>query len=390
MRGGRSSGKSFTAVEYLVMRALQQETRILACREIQGSIKESVHKLISDTITRLQLQEYFQITQYAIRCVNGSEFIFAGLFNNVDSIKSMEGIDICYVEEAHNVSQNSWDVLLPTIRKAGSEFVIVFNPRNKSDATWTNFIENPMPDTWSIKVNYTENPYNSQEVIELAEHCKETDLEAYDNIWLGNPLKRLKTAILADKLEVMEFDLDSEELVRHSTFHGLDFGYSNDPTAYVRCHILDNVLYVDYEGGSTGLELNSTAQAIRKDIPDIAYHRLYCDCAQPAMISLLSADGLNAQGCDKWSGSITDGIGVLRSFHKIVVHPRCVNVIDEIERYSWKVDKNTDEILNVPVDANNHWIDAMRYALNDIIKNAHRRSEDGWASNQTQEESWTW
>jgi phage terminase large subunit len=391
--GGRSSGKSYQAVEYLIIRSLSSSTRILCCREIQGSIRESVHKLICDTITRLKLGASFDITQYSIKCKNGSEFIFAGLYNNVDSIKSMEGIDICHVEESANVSKNSWEILLPTIRKKGSEFVIVFNPKNKSDATYQMFVVHPMPDSWILKVNYYENQYNSSEIINMANHCKETDVEAYDNIWLGNPLMHLHCAILADKLDILDFDLDSSDMIRHKTFYGLDWGYSNDPTAYLRCHVLDNNLYIDFSGGSTGMELNDIGSKVLEDLPALGSNPLYCDCAQPAMVSMLRADGISAKSAKKWIGSITDGIGVLRSFNKIIVHPRCANVIYEIENYSWKIDRNTNEILNVPEDKDNHWIDALRYALTQIIQNASRRTDEnnGWESNNSAENNgWKW
>jgi len=262
----------------------------------------------------------------------------------------------------------------------------VFNPKYSTDATWNMFVVNPMPNSWIQKINYTDNPYNSQEIIDMAEHMKRTDPDRYKNIWLGEPLSLSEVSILGDRLEVKEFRMPD----RADIHYGLDFGYAADPTALIRAGISDNVLYIDYGAQKQGLELNDMAEWIRANMTDLKAHILYCDQAQPAMISLLQSQGINAQGAKKWAGSILDGIGVLRSFEKIVVHPRCTEVIEEIKNYSWKKDKNTGEILEKPEDKWNHSIDALRYALVNVILNAHLRTEDGWASNQGDDAGWDW
>lgn len=187
--GGRGSGKSWTIAQFLVMQAYKnKKTRILCTREIMNSIKESVHKLIADTIERVGLGKYFKITHNSITCMNGSEFIFMGLLRNVDQIKSTEGIDYCWVSEAHNVSDESWEILLPTIRKEGSEILIDFNPKYQDAPTYQRWVENPPEDAISKLVNYTDNP-DFPEVLRIEmEHDKKKDRLLYEQKWLGKPI----------------------------------------------------------------------------------------------------------------------------------------------------------------------------------------------------------
>lgn len=183
--GGRSSGKSRAACGALPVKALQKKRRILCCREFQKSIKESVKKVIENAIDQMGLRDYFTITQSSITAYNGSEFIFEGLHSNVDQIKSLEGIDIAYVEEAHNVSEESWDLLIPTIRAEGSEIWAVFNPRFAKDATYRRFITEPPDDIKIVKINYTDNPFCPAVMIAEAEEMKRKNLAKYREVWLG-------------------------------------------------------------------------------------------------------------------------------------------------------------------------------------------------------------
>lgn len=183
--GGRSSGKSRTACGALAVKALQKKRRILCCREFQKSISQSVKKVIENSVEAMGLRDYFTFTQNSITAYNGSEFIFQGLHANVDQIKSLEGIDIAYVEEAHNVSAESWDLLTPTIRAENSEIWAVFNPRYETDATYQKFIVNPPSDIQIAKVNYTDNPFCPQVMIAEAEEMKRVNLGLYRHIWLG-------------------------------------------------------------------------------------------------------------------------------------------------------------------------------------------------------------
>lgn len=183
--GGRSSGKSWTAAQGLIVRALRSKVRILCCREIQNSIKQSVKKTIENSIERLGLGKFFTSRQDSIVCYNGSEFIFQGLRANVEQIKSLENISIAYVEEAETVTKESWDVLIPTIRAEKSEIWLCFNPRDEVDYTYQYFVKNPPDNSVSAFINYIDNPFCPQVMKDEAASLKRRNIGEYNHIWLG-------------------------------------------------------------------------------------------------------------------------------------------------------------------------------------------------------------
>jgi phage terminase large subunit len=204
--GGRGSAKSRSVATALVIRAIEKKTRILCTREMQLSIRESVHKLLSDTIERLGVNHLFEITNAWIRAKNGSEFIFEGLHNNVGKIKSMEGVNICWVEEAENIKEDSWSLLIPTIREDDSEIWVVFNPHDILDATYKMFIT-PYPslsDTGEhedashhiIKMNHTDNPWFPQELQNEMESCRINDYKKFLHVWQGQPIADYDDSII--------------------------------------------------------------------------------------------------------------------------------------------------------------------------------------------------
>lgn len=157
--GGRGSAKSVTMGICSLIKAMESKKRILCTRQYQTNIKDSIHKLLSDYIYSLGFAPFFEITKDSIRCYNGSEYIFSGVQNNIAGIKSMEGIDICICEEAQTMSNESWEILIPTIRKEGSEFWIAFNPESEDDPTYQRFIKNPPDNCLTVQMNYTDNPF---------------------------------------------------------------------------------------------------------------------------------------------------------------------------------------------------------------------------------------
>jgi phage terminase large subunit len=189
--GGRASTKSWTAAQALVELANSYEKRVLCTREVQKSIKDSSKRLIEDTIKRHNLEHRFEITQAEIRNkVTGSAFVFYGL-KDTQSIKSMEGIDICWIEEGESVSENSIKDVFPTIRKADSEIWITYNPKDEDAPIHKKFVvDEPPPRSIVKKINYTDNPWATRETIEDAEHCKANYPDEYEHIWLGYPRKR--------------------------------------------------------------------------------------------------------------------------------------------------------------------------------------------------------
>lgn len=198
-----------------MFKALQRPRRILCCREFQKSIKESVKKVIELSIEQMGLRDYFTFTNNSITAYNGSEFIFEGLHTNVDQIKSMENIDIAYVEEAHNVSEESWDLLIPTIRAKDSEIWVVFNPRYEDDATYRRFVIDPPDDIQIVKINYTENPFCPAVMIAEAEELKRKNPQKYREVWLGecqkdneNALWKRESMIQPFRVKAAPADLD--------------------------------------------------------------------------------------------------------------------------------------------------------------------------------------
>jgi len=190
MYGGRGGAKSHSVAQALLLKGTTKPLRILCAREVQKSIKQSVHKLLSDYIVKLGLTNFYEILETEIRGINGTEFSFAGLAGaSVDSVKSFEGVDICWVEEGQVVTDRSWTTLINTIRAAGSEIWITFNPFKESDSTYQRFVINPPPNSWVCLINYYDNPWFYETELEQERaHCEEADPDNYPNIWLGEPL----------------------------------------------------------------------------------------------------------------------------------------------------------------------------------------------------------
>lgn len=655
--GGRGGGKSFTIASWLDIYGVKRPIRVLCAREYQVSIRDSVHRLLADRIAALGLSQFYTVTQTSIIGTNGTEFIFKGLHHNAQEIKSMEGVDICWVEEASSVSAESWDVLIPTIRKPGSEIWLSFNPLSPDDATWTRFVKNPPPGAWVQKVLYSDNPWFPAVLDEERRHLQEIDPELYQHIWLGEPRSISDAQVFKGRYLVQEFETpkdarffhgcdwgfsclvgetmvitekgnkqlkdvkpgdkvltrDGYKAVIHAqsrgvkSIYGVDCGYNTriiatedhkiltadgwrqvkdlrrtetlcitrsnltagfikgiltvstriistgnsaenantiafteqsgnfttakfqkavsfiistatrliialricsasrivnikkfitriswavcrkksgggaviqkktgqseerkhlqphkngaesaqsagslsrlrtfiknfvlrnaesartpatvkrntlangavkflqrlltviekpvqknvrinlqslgeaevfditvengeyfangvlvhncDPTALVRCFIRGNVLYVDREAYGVGVELDETPQLF-DSIETARRWPIKADSARPETISFMKRRGFKIEPAKKWAGSVEDGIAILKSFDKIIVHPRCVHAADEFYKYSYKVDKNNGDVLPVIVDANNHIIDALRYSIDGYI-----------------------
>ena len=198
--GGRGSGKSWSMARALLIKAANETTRVLCAREIQKSIKQSVHTLLNDQIQALGLGAFYEVLESEIRGLNGSSFSFAGLATNtVESIKSFEGCDIVWVEEAQTVSKKSWDILIPTIRKPNSEIWVSFNPNIDTDDTYQRFVIDPPDSAKVVKVNYTDNPW-FPEVLELERLHSEKTNPDYNNIWEGDCKAAVDGAIYANEI----------------------------------------------------------------------------------------------------------------------------------------------------------------------------------------------
>lgn len=351
MYGGRGAGKSFTVASWLVVLGLQRPLRVLCAREYQVSIKDSVHRLLADRIEALGLSAFYNVTQTSITSTNGTEFTFKGLHHNAQEIKSFEGADLCWIEEAQAVSAESWDVLIPTIRKQGSEIWLTFNPLSPDDATWTRFVKNPPPGAWVQKVLFSDNPWFPEVLNDERRHLQEIDPELYQHVWLGEPRTISDAQVFKGRYLIQEFDTPEDARF----FHGADWGFSVDPSVLIRCFIRGNVLYVDREAYGAGVELDETPQLF-DSIETSRKWAIKADSARPETISYMKRQGFKIEAAKKWAGSVEDGLAILKSFDKIIIHPRCVHTADEFYRYSYKVDKNNGDVLPVVVDAFNHCI----------------------------------
>lgn len=392
--GGRGSSKSWGFTGVAAMLATGKPLRVLCVRELQNSIQESVHKLLSDRIESMKLASYFDIQRQGIYGANGSEFIFAGIKNDPGKIKSTEGIDICFVEEAEKVSEQSWKVLIPTIRKTGSELWIVFNPNDEKDPTYQRFVKHMPPQCRRVEINWYDNPwfpkelelerqYALQLITEAADDDERVQLQAdYDHIWEGKTLRRSDAAVFRRRVVVEPFDEPPDGTRIH---FGADFGFANDPTALVRFWITDHVdangmdyqeLWVSHEAFGYRVEIDETPQLF-DTVPGARLWPMKGDCARPETISYLSRHGFNISEAEKWQGCVEDGIAHIKAFRRIHVHPRCKHVQEEARLYSYKIDRLTGEVLPVIVDKWNHGWDAIRYGLDGYIQ---RRGVDQiWA-----------
>jgi phage terminase large subunit len=355
--GGRGSAKSRSVATSLVLRAAESIQRILCCREIQKSIKDSVKRLLDDEIDRCGLRSFFDITDTEIRGRNGSLFLFSGLKGNAATIKSMEGITICWVEEAQTISQTSLDTLIPTIRAPGSELIFTYNPRMVTDPVDVMFRgETIPPGTIAIEVNHDLNPWFPDVLRAEMEYDRSRDPDKYAHIWEGRYLQRSESKVFRNWV-IDDFEAPTDAVHRL----GADFGFSVDPTTLIRCHIIGRKLFIDHEAYQVGCEIVDTP-ALFMAVPESEKWPIVADSARPETISHLRKHGFpKIHHAVKGPKSIEEGVAWLQSFD-IVVHPRCRHTIDELTLYSYKIDPLTDKVLPVLADKDNDCIDALRYA----------------------------
>jgi len=363
--GGRGSGKSWAFARMLLVRAMQSPIRILCTRELQNSIKASVLQVLIDQVEALGLENFFDHGESFLRGINGSEFIFKGLKHNYREIKSTEGIDICWIEEAETVSEDSFRVLFPTVRKPGSEIWLTWNPESTDSPIQKRFIDTPPENAIVEQVNYLDNPWFPAELEMERVNDQRRDPDLYAHVWEGACLTRTEAQVLAGKWRVATFDRPAA--IDGGPYYGCDWGFSSDPLALVCCWVKGNTLYIDREAGGKRIEIKDTPATFDL-VHGIRDHIVRADNARPEMISNMQLEGFRVVAAEKWPGSIEDGITHLRSYDEIVIHERCVEVAREARLWSYKIDRLTGDVLPVLIDANNHYFDATRYALAPIIK----------------------
>jgi phage terminase large subunit len=367
--GGRGSGKSWAFARMLVIRAVQGPVRVLCARELQNSIQDSVHQLLVDQINALGLSGCFHILESKITSMTGSEFLFKGLRgmkNNAQAIKSLEGVDICWIEEGQTISAASFETLTPTIRKPGAEIWITMNPDQDTDPVYQ-LIKNPPEGSIIRRVNWQDNPWFEQTSLpEEREWMQRTDPDAYAHVWEGECRQNSDAQVLRGKYVVDTFKVLPDW---DGPYQGADWGFSTDPTAFVRCWIGGRKLYIEAEAYGVGVEIDALPALFDAAHPQARQSITRADNARPETISYMQRHGYTRLvAADKWPGSVEDGVAFLRSFEQIVIHPNCKHTAEEARLYSYKTDRLTGDVLPTLVDKNNHAIDSIRYALAPLIR----------------------
>ena len=368
--GGRGGAKSWGIARCLLLLGTKTPLRILCAREFQTSIRDSVHKLISDQIVSLNLTDFYDITDRTIRGRNGTEFNFVGLKNNVANVKSYEGVDVCWVEEAQTVSARSWDTLIPTIRKEDSEIWVSFNPELATDETYVRFVLNPPDSAIVQKINWSDNPWFPETLKLEKDALKSRDLEAYNTVWEGICRVTVDGAIFAKEMQLAELE---DRITRvnydpmkpvHAVF---DLGWA-DATA---------VWFVQFIGMETRLiryfETNQeTISSILAKMQTFGYVYDTLWLPHDAENKTLAAAGRSIEEIVRASGyktriiprtPVADSINAARTIFRNCWFDRdnCVDGLQCLRHYRYEVDPDTKQFSRNPLhDQYSHGADAFR------------------------------
>lgn len=355
--GGRFSLKSHTVARYLLIKARQKKTRVACFREFQNSITESSHQLLADLIKEYDLKE-FQVTNNAIvNTLNGSDFIFKGLHHNEQSVKSIEGIDIAWVEEAQTVSNTSIEVLTPTVRKDGSKIVYTYNRLLEDDPVHVRLVIEGRPNTLILNLNYDisiKYGYMPNVIKFELEDDQKNRPNLFKHKWLGEP-SSMERKVYRDWAFID--DIPHEARLER---YGLDFGYTNDPSSIVAIY--------SYNGGYILDEVTYQKGLSNKQIADILVNQplalVVGDSAEPKSLDEIKSYGINIIPCVKGKDSVLQGIQYVQH-QRISVTRRSTNIIKEYAGYLWMTDKE-DKIINVPEHTWSHSMDAIRYGMDSL------------------------
>ena len=358
-------------------------TRWACVREIQNSLKQSVKLLVEDKIKVLGYSGNFGPMEAETKTPGGGSIIYTGMQNHTaDSLKSFEGLDGIWFEEASNASEYSLGIIRPTLRKNGSQFWASWNPKSAKDPI-EKLLRGPdrVRNSIVVEANYMDNPFLTKKLWDEKEHDRLRDPDRYAHVWLG----KYQQASQARVFRNWRADYFDTPIGARFMFGG-DFGFSVDPTVLIRCYIVGRTLYIDKEVWKVGCEMDHTPALFAgsdtrnpprwpnpygwKGIEGSQRWPMRLDSANPQAISYLRRRGFeNITPSVKGPGSVEEGVEFLKSYD-IVVHPSCVHVIDELSTYSYKVDKRTEEVLPELMDTKNHTIDSCRYAVEPLRRSS--------------------
>lgn len=360
--GGRYSLKSHTVARVLLVRARQNKTRVLCCREFQNSIADSSYQLLADLIKLYGLDDFELTKNSIINRINGSDFLFKGLWNNEQSIKSIEGVDVAWVEEAQTISEKSLEVLTPTVRKDGSQLIYTYNRLLEEDPVHKRLVIDGRPNTLKINVNYDiaiKYGMMPDVILQEIEDDKSKRPALYKHKWLGEPYL-LENRIYKDWNIIEEIPHEAK-LVRY----GLDFGYSIDPTVIEAIYYYNGGYIIDEVAYQKGLKNKSIADIFN----NLDKTLVIADSAEPKSIDEISDYGITILGATKGAGSVNQGISYVQD-QRISITKRSSKTIKAYLNYMWMVDKNGKNV-NVPDDTIHEWsnpMDAIRYAISSLVK----------------------
>ena len=377
--GGRGGVKSWSFARALLIKGFEQPSRILCAREVQKSIKESVHQLLKDQVSLLGFDAFYEVFQNEIRGRNGTLFSFVGLSSlTAHTIKSYEGYDKCWVEEANTVTRRSWDILIPTIRKAKSEIWLTFNPELDTDETYVRFIENTPEDAYKQEMSYNMNPW-FPEVLEKErlEFLRQVESgarrqEDYNNIWLGQCKPSVEGAIYPD--EVAKVIKDGRlcqtpynpKLKVHTIW---DLGW-NDKMAILFVQVSANaVMIIDYIEDSHRTYESYVLEIKARDYNLAGNWLPSVDGTNHSPILGISpieyVNQLGLEADEKGVPNIgkKQGIEAARQmFHRVYFDKlKCTPLFNRLRRYARNINQATNEPMDTKRDDNAHGADAFRY-----------------------------
>jgi phage terminase large subunit len=393
--GGRGGAKSHFFADQLIDKCLTQRGyRAVCVREYQVSLEQSVKRLLDDKITSYGLDREFRVMDSRIETPGDGVVIFQGMQSHTaDSIKSLEGYDCAWVEEAQNLSQRSLDLLRPTIREEGSELWFSWNPRSPHDPVDALLRSTPAPpDAIVVRASYKDNPFFPDVLRREMEWDRSRDPDKYAHVWLGEYETRSEARVFKN-WKVQEFETPSDA----SFLYGADWGFSVDPSVLIRCYVgvtsvneltgektLSRTLYIDREAYAIGVEIDHL-QHLFDQVPGSRSWPITADSARPETISYLQRHGFpKIKPAIKGKDSVKEGVIFLQNFD-IVLHPRCTHTIDEFTNYSYKVDKLTEKVVQPPTleDRKNHVIDSVRYAVEEMRVDTFNPRAAGMTSSAT-------
>lgn len=353
--------------------------RMVCIREVQRTLKHSSKSLIEAKLRDFGLGEKdgFKVWREVIETPGDGLIIFQGMQDHTaDSIKSLEGFHRAWVEEAQSLSAHSLKLLRPTIRwedeRLGlqSEMWFGWNPRDPKDPVDVLLRGAAPTGSVVVRANWSDNPWFPAVLEQERRDCLRAQPDQYEHIWGGGYATHAEAQVFRN-WRVEEFETPDGASLRF----GADWGFAVDPTVLVRCWVDGRTLYVDHEAWEIGCEIDRTP-ALFDTVPGSRKWTIRADSARPETVSYMRRNGFpRIVGAIKGQGSLEDGIEFLRSFD-IVVHPRCAHVADELARYCYKTDPHTGEILPVLEDKDNHTIDAIRYALEELRRSGYKPAEE--------------